>query len=172
MKYEFYYLEKEKLESQKRQYKKEIELKKHINNFLLDLAKLGHKKVTKNIEKFAKEYLDKNNIKYEYVYYQNMDKKYSGISEKYYDRTLIIKFKNYYGNVGNIDILRGFENDIKGGYYDEILEINSWYKKEEIDYLQNIHDPEFENAYNNLEIYNNKLKELIELRNSFGFLAR
>ena len=172
MKYEFYYLEKEKLESQKRQYKKEIELKKHINNFLLDLAKLGHKKVTKHIENLTREYLEKNHINYEYVYYQNLDKNYSGISEKYYDRTLIIKFQNYFGNIGNIDILRGYENNAKGGYYDKILEINSWYKKEEIEYLQNIHESEFQNAYNNLEIYNNKLKELIELRNSFGFLAR
>lgn len=168
----FRFLNLEELKKEEKEYRKSIEIRKNINNFLLELQKKGHKKVTNRIEELAIEYFTKNNIEFEYVYYQNMDKKYSGISEKYYDRTLIIKFKNYYGNVGNIDILRGYENNIKGGYYDNILEINSWYKKEEIDYLQNIHDPEFENAYNNLEIYNNKLKELIELRDSFGFLAK
>ena len=172
MKYEFCFLDKEELEKKEREYKRGIELKKHINKLLLELEKIGHKKITKNIEKLTKEYLDKNNIEYEYIYYQNLDKTYSGISEKYYDRTLIIKFKNYYGNIGNIDILRGYENNAKGGYYDKILEINSWYKKEEIEYLQNIHEPEFKNAYENLEKYNEKLKELIEIRNSFGFLAR
>lgn len=168
----FRFLNLEELKKEEKEYRKSIEIRKNINNFLLELQKKGHKKVTNRIEELAIEYFTKNNIEFEYVYYQNMDKKYSGISEKYYDRTLIIKFKNYYGNVGNIDILTGFENNIKGGYYDNILEINSWYKKEEIDYLQNIHDPEFENAYNNLETYNNKLKELIELRDSFGFLAK
>lgn len=168
----FRFLNLEELKKEEKEYRKSIEIRKNINNFLLELQKKGHKKVTNRIEELAIEYFTKNNIEFEYVYYQNMDKKYSGISEKYYDRTLIIKFKNYYGNVGNIDILTGFENNAKGGYYDNILEINSWYKKEEIDYLQNIHDPEFENAYNNLEIYNNKLKELIELRDSFGFLAK
>jgi hypothetical protein len=172
MKYEFCFLKKDELEKKESEYKTGIELRKNINGLLLEFKKLGHKKVTKHIENLTREYLEKNHINYEYVYYQNLDKNYSGISEKYYDRTLIIKFQNYFGNIGNIDILRGYENNAKGGYYDKILEINSWYKKEEIEYLQNIHEPEFQNAYNNLEIYNNKLKELIELRNSFGFLAR
>ena len=31
---------------------------------------------------------------------------------------------------------------------------------------------EYQNAFENLEIYNQKLKELVQLRNTFGYLAR
>lgn len=44
MKYEFCFLEKEKLKEEEIKFRKGIEIVKHINEFLLELEELGHKK--------------------------------------------------------------------------------------------------------------------------------
>jgi hypothetical protein len=173
MKYEFCFLEKEKLKEEEIKFRKGIEIVKHINEFLLELEELGHKKITIRIEELARKFFEEKNIEVENIFYQNLDKKYNGISEKYFDRTLIINFKDYYGIYENIEIMRGYENNVKGGFYDNLLEeLNPYLKKENIEEIENKRNEEFSNAYKNIDLYNEKLKELIELRNSFGYLAR
>lgn len=121
----------------------------------------------------ARKFFEEKNIEVENIFYQNLDKKYNGISEKYFDRTLIINFKDYYGIYENIEIMRGYENNVKGGFYDNLLEeLNPYLKKENIEEIENKRNEEFSNVYKNIDLYNEKLKELIELRNSFGYLAR
>lgn len=44
MEYEFCFLEKEKLKEEEVKFRKGIKISKYINEFLLELEKLGHKK--------------------------------------------------------------------------------------------------------------------------------
>lgn len=120
----------------------------------------------------ARKFFEEKDIEVENIFYQNLDKKYNSVSEKYFDRTLIISFKDYYGNYGNIEIMRGYEDNVMGGFYNNLLYLNPCYQKENIEERENERNEEFSNAYKNMDLYNKKLKELIELRNSFGFLAR
>ncbi len=169
---EFKYLNKEKLQKQEKEVRKSIEISKYINEFILELEKLGNKKVTKKIEDLAKDFFQKKDIEVENIFYQNADRSYTGVNEKYRDRTLIITFNNYYGNYGNIEIMRGYENDVMGGFYNNLLYLNPCYQKENIEERENRVNVEFENAYKNIDLYNKKLAELVKLRDSFGFLAK
>lgn len=172
MKYEFCFLEKEKLKEEEIKFRKGIEIVKHINEFLLELEELGHKKITIRIEELARKFFEEKDIEVENIFYQNLDKKYNSVSEKYFDRTLIISFKDYYGNYGNIEIMRGYEDDVMGGFYNNLLYLNPCYQKENIEERENRVNVEFENAYKNIDLYNKKLAELVKLRDSFGFLAK
>lgn len=171
MKYEFCFLEKEKLEKEERNFKRNFEIREILSNLLFELEKIGNKKINRKIEDFAKEYFEKNNIKFESIFYQVLDTKYTGMNEKYYDRALIIRFPEYHG-YSSIEILNGYESNCGGGYYNNLLEINKWLDREEINKQKTERELEFENAYKNLDLYNEKLNELIKLRDSFGYLAK
>lgn len=170
MEEKFCFLNLDNLKKDEEDYRKSLSIRKIMYELIVELEKLGHRKINCKIKDYTEQFLKERDIAFSYIYYQNLDSKYG--DEKYYNKTLIINFNDYFGNCNTIDILRGFEHKPQGGYYDEIFKINNCFKKENIDKQEDKMKKEFLNAYTHLEEYNKKLKELVELRDSFGYLAK
>ena len=147
-----------------------IRVQKIVAEFIQEMAKKGHKKIDKRIEKDLQNFLNARGIEYKYTYYCNNNKKYGDMTN--YDITLTIEFENYKGCANRIDLICGWNDNIHGGYYDNILEVNQWASFQNIKENEEKTLKEYQNAFENLEIYNQKLKELVKLRNTFGYLAR
>ena len=166
----FKYLNKEELEKELEKTKMNIRVQRIVAEFIQEMAKKGHKKIDKRIEKDLQNFLNARGIEYKYTYYCNNNKKYGDITN--YDITLTIEFENYKGCANKIDLIRGWNDNIHGGYYDNLLEVNQWASFQNIKENEEKTLKEYQNAFENLEIYNQKLKELVKLRNTFGYLAR
>lgn len=166
----FTYLKKEELEKELEETKTNIRVQRIVAEFIQEMAKKGHKRIDKRIEKDLKNFLAGREIEYRYTYYCNNNRKYDNIT--YYDITLIIEFKNYKGCANRISIINGWNDNIDGGYYDNLLEVNQWANFKIIKENEEKILKEYQNAFENLETYNQKLKELVKLRNTFGYLAR
>ena len=166
----FKYLNKEELEKKLEETKTNIRVQRIVAEFIQEMAKKGHKKIDKRIEKDLQNFLNARGIEYKYTYYCNNNKKYGDMTN--YDITLTITFENYKGCANKIDLIRGWNDNIHGGYYDNLLEINQWASFQNIKENEEKTLKEYQNAFENLEIYNQKLKELVKLRNTFGYLAR
>lgn len=170
MEEKFKYLNKEELEKELEKTKTNIRVQRIVAEFIQEMAKKGHKKIDKRIEKDLQNFLNARGIEYKYTYYCNNNKKYGDVTN--YDTTLTIEFENYKGCANKIDLIRGWNDNIHGGYYDNILEVNQWASFQNIKENEEKTLKEYQNAFENLEIYNQKLKELVKLRNTFGYLAR
>lgn len=157
------------MEEQFQKAKREIEIKKMFANFIEEIAKKGHKKVTKKIETYFKEFLEKNKIEYSYVFYSNDNRKYD--ISTCYDLELGIRFKDMQ-DYKTISLMRGWTDNECGGYYDNIINASPYYKMENIIRDENKIMEEFENAFNDMEEYNKKLKELAKMQKKYGYLAR
>ena len=170
MEEKFTYLNKEELEKKLEETKTNIRVQRIVAEFIQEMAKKGHKKIDKRIEKDLQNFLNTRGIEYKYTYYCNNNKKYGDMTN--YDITLTIEFENYKGCANKIDLIRGWNDNIHGGYYDNLLEVNQWASFQNIKENEEKTLKEYQNAFENLEIYNQKLKELVKLRNTFGYLAR
>ena len=170
MEEKFKYLNKEELEKELEKTKMNIRVQRIVAEFIQEMAKKGHKKIDKRIEKDLQNFLNARGIEYKYTYYCNNNKKYGDMTN--YDITLTIEFENYKGYANKVDLIRGWNDNIHGGYYDNILEVNQWANFKDIKENEEKTLKEYQNAFENLEIYNQKLKELVKLRNTFGYLAR
>ena len=170
MEEKFRYLNKEELEKKLEETKTNIRVQRIVAEFIQEMAKKGHKKIDKRIEKDLQNFLNARGIEYKYTYYCNNNKKYGDMTN--YDITLTIEFENYKGYANKIDLIRGWNDNIHGGYYDNLLEVNQWASFQNIKENEEKTLKEYQNAFENLEIYNQKLKELVKLRNTFGYLAR
>ena len=166
----FKYLNKEELEKKLEETKTNIRVQRIVAEFIQEMAKKGHKKIDKRIEKDLQNFLNARGIEYKYTYYCNNNKKYGDMTN--YDITLTITFENYKGCANKIDLIRGWNDNIHGGYYDNLLEINQWADFKNIKEDEDKALKEYQNAFENLETYNQKLKQLVKLRNTFGYLAR
>ena len=170
MEEKFTYLNKEELEKKLEETKTNIRVQRIVAEFIQEMAKKGHKKIDKRIEKDLQNFLNAREIEYKYTYYCNNNKKYGDMTN--YDITLTIEFENYKGCANRIDLIRGWNDNIHGGYYDNLLEVNQWADFKNIKENEEKTLKEYQNAFENLETYNKKLKELVKLRNTFGYLAR
>ena len=170
MEEKFRYLNKEELEKKLEETKTNIRVQRIVAEFIQEMAKKGHKKIDKRIEKDLQDFLNAREIEYKYTFYCNDNKKYEGLT--HYDITLTVYFENYNGCANRINIISGWNDDIRGGYYDNLLEVNLWANFQNIKENEEKTLKEYQNAFENLEIYNQKLKELVKLRNTFGYLAR
>ena len=170
MEEKFKYLNKEELEKELEKTKMNIRVQRIVAEFIQEMAKKGHKKIDKRIEKDLQNFLNARGIEYKYTYYCNNNKKYGDMTN--YDITLTIEFENYKGCANKIDLIRGWNDNIHGGYYDNLLEVNQWADFKNIKENEDKALKEYQNAFENLETYNKKLKELVKLRNTFGYLAR
>ena len=170
MEEKFKYLNKEELEKKLEETKTNIRVQRIVAEFIQEMAKKGHKKIDKRIEKDLQNFLNARGIEYKYTYYCNNNKKYGDMTN--YDITLTITFENYKGCANRIDLISGWNDNIHGGYYDNLLEVNQWASFQNIKENEEKTLKEYQNAFENLEIYNQKLKELVKLRNTFGYLAR
>ena len=170
MEEKFKYLNKEELEKELEKTKMNIRVQRIVAEFIQEMAKKGHKKIDKRIEKDLQNFLNARGIEYKYTYYCNNNKKYGDMTN--YDITLTITFENYKGYANKVDLIRGWNDNIHGGYYDNLLEVNPWANFKNIKENEEKTLKEYQNAFENLEIYNQKLKELVKLRNTFGYLAR
>lgn len=170
MEEKFKYLNKEELEKKLEETKTNIRVQRIVAEFIQEMAKKGHKKIDKRIEKDLQDFLNTKGIEYRYTYYYKNNRKYGDTT--YYDTTLTIEFENYKGCANRIDLIRGWNDNIHGGYYDNLLEVNQWADFKNIKENEEKTLKEYQNAFENLETYNQKLKELVKLRNTFGYLAR
>lgn len=168
MKEEFRFLNKEELEKEYQNIKKDFETRELIGEFLEEISKKGHKEVTKRIETYLKEFLDKRNIEYGGIFLQNLDANYG---RKYFDRALIINLSNAITTYA-IEIKNGYEDNYRGGFFDNLFSNNVKYQKDYIEKQKAQKEKEIENAFLSINRYNQKLTELIRLRNSFGYLAK
>lgn len=168
MKEEFRFLNEEELKKEYQNTKKNFEIRELIGEFLKEISKKGHKEVTKRIETYLKEFLDKRNIEYKNIFLQNLDANYG---RKYFDRALIINLSNTITTY-TIEIKNGYEDNYRGGFYDNLYSNNVVYRKDYIEKQKTQREIEFENAFLSINKYNQKLKELIKLRDSFGYLAK
>lgn len=168
MKEEFRFLNEEELKKEYQNTKKNFEIRELIGEFLKEISKKGHKEVTKRIETYLKEFLDKRNIEYKNIFLQNLDANYGRI---YFDRALIINLSNTITTY-TIEIKNGYEDNYRGGFYDNLYSNNVVYRKDYIEKQKTQREIEFENAFLSINKYNQKLKELIKLRDSFGYLAK
>lgn len=168
MKEEFRFLNEEELKKEYQNTKKNFEIRELIGEFLKEISKKGHKEVTKRIETYLKEFLDKRNIEYKNIFLQNLDANYG---RKYFDRALIINLSNTITTY-TIEIKNGYEDNYGGGFYDNLYSNNVVYRKDYIEKQKTQREIEFENAFLSINKYNQKLKELIKLRDSFGYLAK
>lgn len=168
MKEEFRFLNEEELKKKYQNTKKNFETRELIGEFLKEISKKGHKEVTKRIETYLKEFLDKRNIEYKNIFLQNLDANYG---RKYFDRALIINLSNTITTY-TIEIKNGYEDNYRGGFYDNLYSNNVVYRKDYIEKQKTQREIEFENAFLSINKYNQKLKELIKLRDSFGYLAK
>lgn len=170
MEEKFTYLNKEELEKKLEETKTNIRVQRIVAEFIQEMAKKGHKKIDKRIEKDLQDFLNTKGIEYKYTYYCKNNRKYGDMTA--YNTTLTIIFENYKGCADKIDLIRGWNDNIDGGYYDNLLEINEWADFQNIKENEEKTLKEYQNAFENLETYNQKLKELVKLRNTFGYLAR
>lgn len=170
MEEKFTYLNKEELEKKLEETKTNIRVQRIVAEFIQEMAKKGHKKIDKRIEKDLQDFLNTKGIEYKYTYYCKNNRKYGDMTA--YDTTLTIVFENYKGCANRIDLIRGWNDNTHGGYYDNLLEINQWADFKNIKENEDKDLKEYQNAFENLETYNKKLKELVKLRNTFGYLAR
>ena len=168
MKEEFRFLDKEELKKEYQNIKKDFETRELIGEFLEEISKKGHKEVTRRIETYLKEFLDKRNIEYKNIFLQNLDSNYS---RKYFDRALIINLSNTIKTY-TIEIKNGYEDNFSGGFFDNLFSNNVKYQKDYIEKQKTQKKKEFENAFLSINRYNQKLTELIRLRDSFGYLAK
>jgi len=168
MEEEFRFLDKEELKKEYQNIKKDFEIRKLLGEFLEEISKKGHKEVTRRIETYLKEFLDKRNIEYKNIFLQNLDKNYS---RKYFDRVLIINLSDTI-KIYAIEIKNGYEDNFRGGFFDNLFSNNIKYKKDYIEEQKTQKEKEFENAFLSLNRYNQKLTELVKLRDSFGNLAK
>ena len=168
MEEEFRFLDKEELKKEYQNIKKDFEIRKLLGEFLEEISKKGHKEVTRRIETYLKEFLDKRNIEYKNIFLQNLDSNYS---RKYFDRALIINLSNTIKTY-TIEIKNGYEDNFSGGFFDNLFSNNIKYKKDYIEEQKTQKEKEFENAFLSLNRYNQKLTELVKLRDSFGNLAK
>jgi len=168
MKEEFRFLDKEELKKEYQNIKKDFETRELIGEFLEEISKKGHKEVTRRIETYLKEFLDKRNIEYKNIFLQNLDSNYS---RKYFDRALIINLSNTIKTY-TIEIKNGYEDNFSGGFFDNLFSNNVKYQKDYIEKQKTQKEKEFENAFLSINRYNQKLTELIRLRDSFGYLAK
>lgn len=169
----FIFLNKEKLEKEKQEFEKEIEVRKIMSSLIMELSKIGHKKITKRVTEYTIKFLNDKNIKYNYVYYSVHDMKFG--DSKYLDRKLIINFIDYKGYSGYINIINNYDyaiNKTGEGYYDNLLNNNIGLSIENLKNFETEKKQQFESAFLKLEDYNKKLKELVELRDEFGYLAK
>lgn len=167
MEIRFSYLDLEETKKEEEESKREIEIRKIWCELLTELAKLGNKKVTTKIVDYTKEFLNKKEIKYGGVYYQNDNKKYN--CGKYLERTLVITFKNYYGYNNYIRIVDNWQSKIdeKTGTYANLIKQNKWADKENVEKYEKDIKQKYKNIYTNMETYNKKLKELEALKELF-----
>lgn len=168
MEEEFRFLDKEELKKEYQNIKKDFEIRNLLGEFLKEISKKGHKEVTRRIETYLKEFLDKRNIEYKNIFLQNLDSNYS---RKYFDRALIINLSDTIKTY-TIEIKNGYEDNFRGGFFDNLFSNNIKYKKDYIEEQKTQKEKEFENAFLSLNRYNQKLKELVKLRDSFGNLAK
>lgn len=168
MEEEFRFLDKEELKKEYQNIKKDFEIRNLLGEFLEEISKKGHKEVTKRIETYLKEFLDKRNIEYKNIFLQNLDANYS---RKYFDRALIINLSNTIKTY-TIEIKNGYEDNFSGGFFDNLFSNNVKYQKDYIEKQKTQKEKEFENAFLSINRYNQKLTELIRLRDSFGYLAK
>ena len=168
MKEGFKFLNKEELKKEYQSMQKNFATRELIGEFLEEISKKGHKEVTKRIETYLEEFLDKRNIEYEKIFLQNLDTNYS---EKFFDRALIINLSNAITTY-TIEIKNGYESNYRGGFYDNLFTDNVKYRKDYIEKQKMQKEKEFENAFLSINRYNQKLTELIRLRDSFGYLAK
>lgn len=168
MKEEFRFLDKEELKREYQSIQKDFEIRELIGEFLEEISKKGHKEVTKRIETYLKDFLDKRNIGYGGIFLQNLDTNYS---ENFFDRALIINLSNAITTY-TIEIKNGYESNYRGGFYDNLFTDNVKYRKDYIEKQKMQKEKEFENAFLSINRYNQKLTELIRLRDSFGYLAK
>lgn len=166
----FTYLKKEELEKELEETKTNIRVQRIVAEFIQEMAKKGHKRIDKRIEKDLQNFLEGREIEYKYTYYCNDNRKYGDMT--YYDMTLTVGFENYKGCANRINLASGWNDNINGGYYDNLLEVNQWANFKNIKEKEEKILKEYQNAFENLETYNQKLKELVKLRNTFGYLAR
>ncbi len=170
MEEKFTYLNKEELEKKLEETKTNIRVQRIVAEFIQEMAKKGHKKIDKRIEKDLQDFLNTKGIEYKYTYYYKNNRKYGDMTN--YETTLTIQFENYKGCANRIDLIRGWNDNTNGGYYDNLLEINQLADFKNIKENEDKALKEYQNAFENLETYNQKLKELVKLRNTFGYLAR
>lgn len=168
MKEGFKFLNKEELKKEYQSMQKNFATRELIGEFLEEISKKGHKEVTKRIETYLKDFLDKRNIEYGAIFLQNLDTNYN---EKFFDRALIINLSNVIKTY-SIEIKNGYESNYRGGFYDNLFTDNVEYRKDYIEKQKAQKEKEFENAFLSINKYNQKLKELIKLRDSFGYLAK
>lgn len=162
MELNFIDFEKSKIKYQKDM--KRIEVKKLLNEFFSQMAKIkGHKKITTRIELDLHDFFYKKGIKEDYISYVNLDDVVGG--EKYYNRELRIKIDDtitYF-------TITPITNDLnKLAYFDNVLEYNQEYSIENIEKIENTYKTEFENLKANYEKYNQELQELIDLQETFS----
>lgn len=143
---------------------KRIEVKKLLNEFFSQMAKIkGHKKITSRIELDLHDFFYRKGIKEDYISYVNLDDFVCG--EKYYNRELRIKIDDtitYY-------TITPTTNDLnKLAYFDNVLEYNQEYSIENIEKIENTYKTEFENLKANYEKYNQELQELIDIQETFN----
>lgn len=170
MKEEFKILDEEELKKQYAREKKDFEIRKLMADFVETISKKGQKPITKRIEKELADFLTERKIEYKSISYFVFDCMNWHI--KTYDRELIVEFPNYYGKENKIFIKEGFGDNFYGGFYNNLLECNVWLNKEKIKVLEEEMEQSFENAFLSINRYNQKLKELVRLRDSFGYLAK
>ena len=166
----FTYLNKNELQKKLEETKRNFEVQKIMAEFIQEMAKKGHKKIDKRIETELQKFLAERKIEYKYTYYCNDNKKYGDTT--LFDIELSVFFENYNGCANRISIIKGFDERTNGGFYDNLLEANQWATIENIKKNEKETLKEYENAFENLRIYNKKLEELAELRDSFGYLAK
>lgn len=169
-KQEFTYLDKEELEEKLEKTKRNFAVQRIMAEFIQEMAKKGHKRIDKRIEKDFQNFLNDREIEYKYTFYCNNNKKYGELTS--YDITLSVYFEDYKGSSNTISLYRGWNDDMVGGYYDNLENINQWATFKNIKENEDETLKEYQNAFENLEIYNKKLKELVKLRNTFGYLAK
>ena len=165
----FTYLKKEELEEKLKKLEENHSLKLMLSDFLTEMEKKGHKVINKKIEEEFKNFLIKRNFEFDYVYYCVDDNSYGGI--KFFNRTLSLTYNNKTDRYNSIRIKDGWENEVAGGYYDNLFEINKFLIKENIERNYNEDKACLLKALEELDYYNTKLDELVKLRDSFGYLA-
>lgn len=134
------------------------------------ISKKGQEPITKRIEKELADFLTERKIEYNNINFYNFD--CARAYGKSYDRELIVEFPNYYGKQNKIYIKEGSNYNAYGGFYNNLLECNPWLSKEKIKIQEKESEQSFENALLSINRYNQKLTELIRLRDSFGYLAK
>ena len=165
----FTYLEKEKLENQLKELEEKHSFRLMLNDFLTEMEKKGHKVINKKIEEEFKNFLIKRNFEFDYVYYCVDDNSYGGT--KFFNRTLSLTYNNKTDHNNSIKIKDGWDDKFRGGYYDNLFEINKFLIKENIEEIYNENKNYLLKALEELDYYNTKLDELVKLRDSFGYLA-